>query len=212
MFIYRYRSRQIFGGAKDFCPNFPNFSGNSLRECFVPHGSWTPSYGITSKKSSPCDSTRWVPVFQNQTTLGAIFARVFKWFAEIFSYFANIFKNFAQIFTECARIFRNFRQIKTFAGELATRLLHHCVHSFFWCTFVTFSTTQFYLLTPLLAQRPRQPPSSPNGSAGTAPVAILRGGLGRLWLPDFGWPLFAPRVFFLTSRLSSFSWHIPGFF
>ena len=49
-------------------------------------------------------STRWAPIFQNQTTLGAIFAHNFRYFAQIFMYFVNIFIEFAQIFTNLARI------------------------------------------------------------------------------------------------------------
>ena len=41
-----------------------------------------------------------------------------------------------------------------------------------WCRFITFWTTQLHsfgpFLVPLLAQRPRQPPSSPDGSPGPA--------------------------------------------
>jgi len=49
--------------------------------------------------------------------------------------------------------------------------LSSCLFTFTWWTFVTFWITQWYLLfflAPVLAQRPRQPHSSTNGSAGTA--------------------------------------------
>jgi len=57
---HRCRSRQIFGVRKIFARIPPNlsekFSGNSLCKYFLPHRSWTPSFGMTSKKRASCDS------------------------------------------------------------------------------------------------------------------------------------------------------------
>jgi len=52
---YRCRSKQIFGGAKDFCPNFPKLAqkvaGRLLPTNFLPQRSWRPFLGVTSKKN-----------------------------------------------------------------------------------------------------------------------------------------------------------------
>jgi len=60
------------------------------------------------QKSSSCDferhlfqiKPRWVPFFSNQTTLGAIFASIFRDFAQIFWDFAKVFTDFSLISTK----------------------------------------------------------------------------------------------------------------
>jgi len=53
------------------------------------------------------------PFFSNQSTLGAIFACIFREFAQIF-------RDFAKVFTDFQRLFPDFHQIKTFGGALET--------------------------------------------------------------------------------------------
>jgi len=57
-------------------------------------------------------------IFLNQTTLGAICARIFRQFAQIFGDFAKVFADFAQISTffcsDFQGFFPDFQQIKTF--------------------------------------------------------------------------------------------------
>ena len=49
---HRYRSRQIFGGAKDFCPNFPKLVRKNVSPLFV-HCMNT-VFQMTFKKTSSC--------------------------------------------------------------------------------------------------------------------------------------------------------------
>ena len=51
--------------------------------------------GWPSKKVFMRFCTRWAPIFQKQTTLGGIFACIFRYFANIFIDFARIFRDFA---------------------------------------------------------------------------------------------------------------------
>jgi len=79
--VHRCRSRQIFRGGQDFCPNFPKLA----RKVFVwplptnflpPQRSWRPFSDVTSKKSSPCVFLQTlVIIVWSQTTLGPIFSR-----------------------------------------------------------------------------------------------------------------------------------------
>ena len=75
---------------------------------------------------------RWASFFSNQTTLGAIFARIFREFAQICRYFAKVFTDFAQIFTGFVRMFRDFARIfsksKLLGVRFHPRLLHHWFH------------------------------------------------------------------------------------
>jgi len=92
---YRCSSRQIFGGANDFCPNYPkNIFGLlfvRIREYFF----MTTIFGMT-----------WAPFFSNQSTSGVILAR--------------IFKEFVQIFRDFAKGCQDFHQIKNFGSALAS--------------------------------------------------------------------------------------------
>jgi len=95
---HRCRSRQMFGGAKDCCPNIPKLAQKAfvglLPTTFLPQRSWRSFLCMASKKRSSC-------VFLE--TLGAIFAQIFR-------DFARMFEN--QNFWECA-------------GTPCTPLLHH---------------------------------------------------------------------------------------
>jgi len=78
------RSKQIFGGAKDFCPNFPKLARKVfvrlLPKSFLPQKSWRPFFDVTSKKKV-------FSVFL--LTLGAILARSFRDFAQMFKDFST---------------------------------------------------------------------------------------------------------------------------
>jgi len=119
-------STHIFGGAKDFCPNFPpNFLGHRL--CIA----WSQILNDLQKQRLHVISGA---MFSNQSTLGAIFACIFRGFAQIFRDFARVFTDFAQIFLEFAQIFRDFARIFTKWEHLGVRLhslhprlLHHCL-------------------------------------------------------------------------------------
>jgi len=90
---HRCTSKQIFGGAKDFCPNFPKLPKKLSCNICRPF-SW-------------CDLQKWSAlvflqtlgaIFRSQTTLGAIFAQIFSDFVRIFRDFVQIFRDFARIF------------------------------------------------------------------------------------------------------------------
>ena len=72
-------------------------------------------------------------IFSNHSTLGAIFARIFLDFVQIFRDFARILRDFANVFTDFAQISMDFARIFTKSELLgmrfhppAPRLLHHC--------------------------------------------------------------------------------------
>ena len=77
---HRCRSWQIFGVAKEFCPNSPNFPEKNQTK-------------VTSKKKSIR-----APFFSNQSMLGAIFAQIFKEFVKVLRDFSQILWDFARIF------------------------------------------------------------------------------------------------------------------
>jgi len=61
---------------------------------------------VTSKKRSSFVFLQTLgAIVCSQTTLGVIFAQIFRDFAQIFRDFAQIFRDFAQIFRDFARIF-----------------------------------------------------------------------------------------------------------
>ena len=90
----RCRSRQNFGWRKCLVPE--KFSGKSCANVS------TPSFGMTSKERSSCDSAYLGCQFFKIKRRWAPFLPVFKLFARIFRYFPNIFMDFAQIFTDFA--------------------------------------------------------------------------------------------------------------
>ena len=138
---HRCRSRQIFWGAKDFCPNFPN-----LPEKYLGHFLCMKTiFWMTSKKVwfwAPFLQIKahWAPFFSNQSTLGAIFFQIkARWapFLLLFSgslpRFSEILRRFSQISTDFSRIFRYFAWIFNKSKLLGVclhplhpRLLHHC--------------------------------------------------------------------------------------
>ena len=86
---HRRRRKQILGGAKDFCSNFPNFPEKLLCDFYLQ---------IFSHKDQDDLFLMWLPKkvligfsanrwrhFLSQTTLGAIFIQIFRNFARIFT-------------------------------------------------------------------------------------------------------------------------------
>jgi len=59
-------------------------------------------------------------ILSYQSTLGTIFARIFREFAEIFRDFAAIFTDFAQISADFQGFCTDFHQIRTFGDALAS--------------------------------------------------------------------------------------------
>jgi len=95
LFHHRFRSREIFGVVKDFCPNFSKLS----RKVFVQllHIMKT-FFGVTSKKGLQVIFCKpWAPFFKS----------------------SKVWRHFQADFQECCP---GFQQIKTFGGALDTHL------------------------------------------------------------------------------------------
>ena len=141
VFTHRCRSRQIFGGAKYFYPNFPKLawkvSGNSLSKHSFPHRSflgWPQRFSYDSPHAG-CQYTktkqRWTPflvVFSGSLPriLGIL---------QNFSDFALIFQYVSQIFQDFSRIFRDFSRIFDKSKILWMRLDPHFLHQWFYDCF-----------------------------------------------------------------------------
>jgi len=111
--MHRCRSRRIFGGAKDFCPNSPKL----VRKL--------------SKKSDFQKKALHVilgAILLNQTMLGAIFDHIFREFAQIFRDFVKIFRDFARILKDFARIFTKSNFLRVRLHPLHPHLLYQCRH------------------------------------------------------------------------------------
>jgi len=104
---HRCRSRQIFGDAKDFCPNFPKLARKNYK-------------GDLPKKSKKTSAFWfWAPFSSNQRTSNDS-VKVVTPFCPDFHGFCPDFKGFCP----------DFHQINICGGALAllhTRLLHQCV-------------------------------------------------------------------------------------
>jgi len=125
VFHHRCRSRQIFGGGKDFCPNFSNLARRNSKENDLQRkGTYLPKFPLTCPKSYKWKRDLkkssalwcWVPFFVNQITYSD-FAKVFTHFAQISTYFARILKDFGRIFTKS----------KVFGVRLHSRLPYQCL-------------------------------------------------------------------------------------
>ena len=119
---YECTSRHIFGGVKDFCPNFPKLARNIFGSLFVRIFSHEEHIGRQFPKAKHV----WRHLFSNQKTLDAIFARIFKElprFSGILRRFSQIFARFPWIFMDFARI---FTKSKLLGVCLHPCLLHHC--------------------------------------------------------------------------------------
>ena len=113
--IHRCRSRHVFRGAKDFCPNFSNlarkiFGGKRSSRDFGHH-----FFQIKA---------RWAPFLP-------VFWGSLPRFSEVLRRFSKILPRFLRICPYFQVFCPDFHQIKTFGGALAPlhpRLLHHCNH------------------------------------------------------------------------------------
>ena len=131
---HRCMSKQIFGGAKDFCPNVPNLPENILIQSLCEYFLTKTAFQMTSKKKvfmwfwAPFFQIKksWAPCFSNQSTLGAIFARIFREFFKIFRDFAKVFRYFAQMFRAFVLIFRYFSRIFTKSTLLGRACTNFC--------------------------------------------------------------------------------------
>jgi len=104
---YRCRSRHVFGGVKDFCPNFRKlawkiFSSLIARIFCREERLWDD----LQKSGSSCDFE--CHFYKNQSTFDAIFACIFRDFAQIFRDFvkvSKVFTDFAQTSADFAWIY-----------------------------------------------------------------------------------------------------------
>jgi len=95
---------QIFGGAKNFCPNFPKLARNNFGPLVV---------GIISHDDCFRDDLQKKVFMFILHTSGTISVHIFREFVQIFRYFAKVFTDFAQISADFARIFRDFPGFST---------------------------------------------------------------------------------------------------
>ena len=107
---YRCRSRKIWGLRTIFGRISPNLPETFSGRIFTPTKIMKTFFGMTSKNA----------------TLGAIFDRIFREFAQIFRDFATIFRDCTQIFTECTQIFDKSKRLGMPLYFFHPRLLHHC--------------------------------------------------------------------------------------
>jgi len=100
--IPRCRSTQIFGVAKNFCPNFRKLARKNFER------KWPPT---KTSSLSFC-----VPFLQNKQTYSN--------FADVCTYFSQISSHFARIFVDFARIFTNSKLLGVRLHLLHPRFLH----------------------------------------------------------------------------------------
>ena len=112
----------MFGGVKDFCPNFPKLARKIFGPLFML---------IFSQDDRFCDNLqRWlfmwfstgcVPLFSNQIKLSAIFACIFREFAQNFTDVAKVFTDFTSLFRDFDRIFTKSKLLGLFKFFWFTR-------------------------------------------------------------------------------------------
>ena len=108
---HRSRSRQIFGGAKDFCPDFLKLARKNFGPLFVRIFSHEDRFW-NKKGFHVIQHTLGGAIFLNQSTLDAIFAV----FSECLPRFSGVLPRFSQSlprFPRILQIFRNFARIFT---------------------------------------------------------------------------------------------------
>ena len=113
---HRCRNRQIFWGAKDFCPNLPKLARKVfmwlLPTDFLPQRSWRPCFGVTSKKGLHVFFCKCWPPF--------LYFEVKQRWAPFLSGFPRIFPRFSGIFPGISTN-QNFWEY-----PVRSRLLRHC--------------------------------------------------------------------------------------
>ena len=119
--LHKCRSRQMLGGAKDFCPNSPK----------------------PSQKNSTI-TLKWKHV-------GRHFCSYFREFSQIFRDFVKVCRDFAQISTDFTRVLRDFTRIFTKSQHLGLRLhllhprlLHQCTPVMIYNFLLTVSLERQY--------------------------------------------------------------------
>jgi len=85
---HRFRSKQIFGDAKRFCPNFIKCAQKVVVQLlptnFLPQRSWRPFFGMTSKQRFSFVFLQTLgDSYWSQTKSGAIFVQIFRDFPQI---------------------------------------------------------------------------------------------------------------------------------
>ena len=115
---HRSRSRQIFGGAKDFCPDFLKLARKNFGPLFVRIFSHEDRFW-NKKGFHVIQHTLGGAIFLNQSTLDAIFAV----FSECLPRFSGVLPRFSQIsadFADFQEFCPDFHHIKTCGGALAS--------------------------------------------------------------------------------------------
>ena len=124
---HRCRSRRIFGGTKDFCPNFHKLARKAK--------SFQATFCSTIFSHTDHEDFFWNDLqrhFFKSNKVGRHFGRIFRTFAQILWDFVNIFNDFAQIFTDfvpifgdLVKIFDTWKHLRVRLHLLHPRLLHH---------------------------------------------------------------------------------------
>jgi len=129
---HRCRSRQIFGGAKDFFLNFPklarNIFGPLLVRSFIQEDlqlGWPPK----KEKVFMWFCKRWAPFPSNQTHVVRHFCPDFQVFTDLQS-LSQILPIVTRILQRFCRIFTKSKLLGVRLHPLHPRFLHHCIELF----------------------------------------------------------------------------------
>ena len=117
---HRCRSTQIFGGAKDFCPNFLKLARKYLDHFLCEYFLMKTVFGM--KKIFHVILHTLGATFFKPKHAGHHFCGICREFAQSFRGFAKVFTDFAQIsadFADFQEFCPDFHHIKTFEGALA---------------------------------------------------------------------------------------------
>jgi len=117
---HRCRSRQIFGGVKQFCPKKTKKWPPKKRLHMILDAIFIKSHQapfLIYFQGPPKERFHMIlgAIFSNQSTSSAIFARIFRDFAKVFIHLAQNSTDFARIFIKW----------KLFGVRLKSRFLHH---------------------------------------------------------------------------------------
>jgi len=136
---HRRRSKRIFEGAKDFARislNLPEKFCALFAHKFSPTKIIKIFFWCDLQKRSFLPTL--VADFLCQTSLGAIFAQIFRDFTRIFRSFAQIFRDFAQIFDKSELLGVRLH-------PLHPCLLHHCILQRTSCSSACLTTCPIFL-------------------------------------------------------------------
>ena len=118
---HRCRSRQILGSTRDFF--LKNIWATFCVIIFSQQRSWKQTFLRLASKKKVFSHTSGA-IFSNQTTLGAVFARIFRDFVKVFTDIAKI-STFFRILTNFAQIFDRSKFLEVHLHPLHSHLLHH---------------------------------------------------------------------------------------